>query len=208
MEFDWARPLARGGIREYGLGLLDSIDAGAGQVLEWREWLEGFEYKGGYIDEDYGWLTAVLALRAVSLGNAGVGCVLVEREGEVIVKGHNQVFHPYFRSDLHAEMMVMDRFEDLKLDISPRDLTLYTSVESCPMCAVRMMGGGIGKVLHLADDLETGMTRRLGDLPPRWVELADEVVFGKADCSDALIEAAWRIFLINIDELFELVKNL
>ena len=112
------------------------------------------------------------------------------------------------KGDLHAEMMAMNRFEDLRMGMSPRDLTLYTSVESCPMCTVRLIGGGIGKVLHLADDLETGMTRRLGDLPPRWVELADEVVFSKADCSAALIDAAWRIFLINIDELFELMKNL
>jgi len=51
----------------------------------------------------------------VASGNFGVGCIIVDVYGNVIVQGHNEVFHPYFRSDRHAEMVVMREFEDKQL---------------------------------------------------------------------------------------------
>ena len=53
------------------------------------------------------------ALAAAREGNFGIGAVIVDPNGEIICSGHNQVFHPRFRSDGHAEMVVMSRFEEM-----------------------------------------------------------------------------------------------
>ncbi len=52
------------------------------------------------------------AIAAAEDGNFGVGACLVDPSGQVVERGHNHVFHPYPRSDLHAEMDTMTRFED------------------------------------------------------------------------------------------------
>ncbi|MFW6113626.1 MAG: nucleoside deaminase [Actinomycetota bacterium] len=207
MEMRWTKRIGRHEITAYGSRILDDIQSGGQQVLRWMSWLEDFECADGE-DDHYGWLAAVLALRAVSRGNGGVGCVLVDGDGDIIVHGHNAAFVPYFRSDLHAEMVVMDRFEDMRGGSAPRDLTLYTSVEPCPMCLVRLICSGIGRVLYLAGDEQGGMASRMPALPSIWLELAEGRIFGQADCSPELIEAALSIFLINIEELYEYIRNL
>jgi len=53
------------------------------------------------------------ALTAAGEGNFGIGACLVRKEtGKVILRGRNKVFKPYFRSDLHAEMDVLNRYEE------------------------------------------------------------------------------------------------
>jgi len=69
------------------------------------------------LDEPYAWLTVVLALKSVESGNYGVGSVLVDVEGNVISMGHNLVYSPYFRSDLHGEMVALNLFEKENPDI-------------------------------------------------------------------------------------------
>jgi hypothetical protein len=52
------------------------------------------------------------ALVAALRGNYGVGALLVDPQGTIVARGQNAVFSPYFRSDLHAEMVVMNTFEE------------------------------------------------------------------------------------------------
>ena len=52
------------------------------------------------------------ALAAARAGNYGVGAVLVDPNGEIVERGRNAVFYPHFRSDLHAEMVAMNAFEE------------------------------------------------------------------------------------------------
>lgn len=198
----------RGEIPGYGAMLLESLTSEDRQVEKWKVSLENYRFESGCSEDPYGWLTCVLALCGVAGGNAGIGCVLADKNGDVIANGHNEVFQPYFRSDLHGEMVVMDKYENMRLDISPSALTLYSSLEPCPMCVVRLLSGGIGSVIYLARDELYGMVEDRGKLPPMWRELADDKVLGTADCSAELMEAAWQIFSINIDELFEMIKNL
>lgn len=187
--------------------ILDSIDESDSRVAGWKSRLARYTLQEAYPEEPYAYLICVLALLAVAEGNGGIGCVIVDEDGGSLVFDHNKVIHPYFRSDLHGEMVTMNRFEELRLDVSPRELTLYSSLEPCPMCMVRMITSGIGRVLYLADDPDWGMTRDREKLPPAWRELAEGTVFGKIDCSQELREASSRIFKINIDELYELFKN-
>lgn len=172
-----------------------------------RRTLLDYELSESHADEPYAFLTCALALQGVSEGNGGIGCVLVDADGSGLAYGHNKVFHPYFRSDLHGEMVTMDAYEDSRAEVPPARLTLYSSLEPCPMCMVRLVTAGVGRVLYLARDEEWGMTEYRDKLPPTWRDLSEGKVFAKADCSPELLEVSSRIFNVNIDELYELLKN-
>ena len=46
-------------------------------------------------------------------GSGGIGaCVVRETTGEIVERGHNRQYSPHFRSDLHAEMDLLNRCED------------------------------------------------------------------------------------------------
>jgi tRNA(Arg) A34 adenosine deaminase TadA len=195
-------------IRELGLQELATIESGRADIGKWKTWLADYEFNDEYPDDRYVWLTCVLALKAVNIGNAGIGCILIDGGGNVLVRGHNKVFNPYFRSDQHAEMVVIDEFEDTHQDISElQGYTLYTSLESCPMCLTRLISSGVNTVLYAAPDTDYGMVHKMEELPPAWIELAERQTFGQARCCEDLIHAANAIFLLNIDEFNEKLRS-
>lgn len=207
MKTSGNRVVGREEIPMLSVSILESILSADTDVAAYKSMLEGMELRGGRADDPVGFLTCVLALQGVAEGNAGIGCVLADKNGGAIAYAHNRVFHPYFRSDRHGEMVTMDRFEDMRLDVSPRELTLYTSLEPCPMCMIRLVTAGIGRVLYLARDEMWGMTEERDKLPPTWKDLSEGKIFGRADCSPELLDAAFRIFSINIDELYGILKS-
>lgn len=195
-------------LRQLGMQQLESIILKNDNIRHWKSWLVDYKFNNKYPDDGYIWLTCVLALKTVSLGNFGIGCILVDDKGEIAAWGHNEVFHPYFRSDRHAEMVVMDKFEDAHKDISSlKDYTLYTSLESCPMCLARLITSGVEKVLHAASDNDGGMVHKIKDLPQIWIDLAIPRVFRQARCSQDLMKAASQIFLINSNDLNDKLKS-
>ncbi|NJD51479.1 MAG: nucleoside deaminase [Candidatus Methanoperedens sp.] len=195
-------------IKESGLKEIAKIGHENEKISKLRTWLLDYKFNNAYPDDKYVWLTNVLALKGVDSGNFGVGCILVDIHGNVVVQGHNEVFHPYFRSDRHAEMVVMDEFEDIQFDIPEvQGLTLYTSLESCPMCFVRLITSGVNKVLYASPDMTGGMVRKKKNLPKFWLDLYEGKVFSQARCSMELINAANGIFLLNVDELIKKIKN-
>jgi tRNA(Arg) A34 adenosine deaminase TadA len=196
-------------IKESGLKELEKIGSGKEKINTLKTWLLDYKFNDIYPDDEYVWLTNVLALKGVDSGNFGVGCILVDVHGNVVVQGHNEVFHPFFRSDRHAEMVVMDEFEDTHHDISMmKGYTLYTSLESCPMCFVRLITSGVYKVLHASPDMTGGMVREMKNLPKFWLDLYEGKVFSQANCSRELINTANDIFLLNVDELIGKIKNM
>src|SRR5262249_18495906 len=153
-----------------------------------------------HTDDSYAWLTCALALQGVATGNFGVGAILVDDGGnQILAQGHNEIFNPRFRSDRHAEMVVMDCCENTTSE--PIGGTLYTSVEPCPMCLVRLSSSAVRRVFYVAPDLSGGMVSRLDALPPFWTQMAQGKVFGQARCSADLIRAANDILLLNLEEL-------
>src|SRR5574337_793884 len=112
-------------IRASGLKELEKINNVSKDVVEWKTWLTGYQFV--YPDDSFVWFTDILALKAMSDGNFGVGCILINSEGNIVAQGHNEVFNPYFRSNRHAEMVVMDKFEDTHPDFNGiKGCTLYT----------------------------------------------------------------------------------
>jgi cytosine deaminase len=191
-----------------GMQQLRTITQKSDDIEYWKGWLANYKFDCKYPDDGYVWLTCVLALKAVSLGNFGIGCILVDGKGGIVAWGHNEVFHPYFRSDRHAEMVVMDMFEDNHKEItSLKGYRLYTSLESCPMCLARLITSGSETVLHAASDNDGGMVHKIKDLPKIWIELSKGRIIKEAHCSQALIKAASQIFLISSSELNEKLQN-
>ncbi len=152
-----------------------------------------------YPDDTFVMATLEEAIAAAKEGNFGVGAVLVNTDGEIIQRGHNHVFNPHFRSDLHAEMDVMTKFEERFKNVkSLKGYTLYTSLEPCPMCLTRLITSGVSRVYHAAPDKDSGM--RLQNLTPVWVQLAGEQEFAPARCSPELSDIALQVFLVTANE--------
>ncbi len=171
-------------------------------ISYWESFLESYEPNSDYSDDFYALETCKLALKAVKLGNFGIGSLIVDPQGNIVAKGHNQVFYPYFRSDRHGEMVVMNQFEEQYPNITTMGgYTLYTSLESCPMCLTRLITSGCGTVLHVADDPIGGMVYLQKKLPPVWRELAQNRQFRLAKSSQKIKEAAQSIFLLNLEQL-------
>jgi len=153
------------------------------------------------LDEAAGWLCCVLALRAVCAGSYGVGALILDGEGRLVETGYNQLLDPHFRSDAHAEMVVLSSFEARWANRPKQDLTLYSSLEPCPMCYARLLTSGIGRVVYLADDELAGMVSRADQMPPLWRELAATREFCRAAVDEELRQLAMDVFLVNGREL-------
>ena len=142
------------------------------------------------------------AISAAKNGSYGVGAVLVNNEtNEIVYRGQNKVFIE-FRSDLHAEMDLLNTFE-IQNKGNSRDLlgniTLFSSLESCPMCLCRIITSGVQEVYHLADDFGGGMVHLYDQLPPVWKDISEGRTFKKAECSEELSEIAEKVFLLTAD---------
>ncbi len=147
------------------------------------------------------------AISAVKEGNYGVGSCLV-RDGEVVVRGHNQVIFPHFRSDLHGEMTVMTDFEDRHRNAPDMETyTLFTSLEPCPMCTVRLITAGVGKVYWATLDPESGMMATMERMTPVWAEMAKRQQFADAVCSPALGEMARQVWLVSANRIQNKVRH-
>jgi tRNA(adenine34) deaminase len=139
------------------------------------------------------------SLAAFKEGNYAVGVCLV-KDSEVVVRGHNRVYYPYFRSDLHGEMDVMTQFEDTYQNAPDVDqYELFTSLEPCAMCTIRLITAGVGKVFYASLDEESGMMATMDRLTPVWVEMAQRQEFGVADCSSELQHLAKQSWLVSAE---------
>ena len=152
-------------------------------------------------DDTFILITLHEAIAAAKEGNFGVGAVLVRESGEIIQRGRNYVFKPFFRSDLHAEMDVMTKFEEHYKDVENlKGFILYTSLEPCPMCLLRLISSGVKKIYFAAKDEDGGMVYRFKHMPPVWIELAQRQEFTLAQCSPELRDIALQIFMATANE--------
>jgi cytosine deaminase len=155
-----------------------------------------------HADQEIALLACHEALAAIGEGNYGVGAVLIDPSGAVAERGHNLAFQPTFRSDLHAEMVVMNAFEERFPETgSMAGYVLVCSLEPCPMCLARLLIAGVETVKFVASDELGGMVEGLHHLPLAWKRLAERVEFRRADTSDELRRLAADAFLLNLDRL-------
>lgn len=136
------------------------------------------------------------AISAIRNGGWGIGAILVDNQsGKIICRGQNKTM----RSDWHAEMDLLNKFEDEHQDKKARkellsQCTLITSLEPCPMCLCRIIAARVGAVYYVAPDAPGGMVHLFNNLPDSWKELAKDKIYAQADCSDELVKIAAEVF--------------
>ena len=170
--------------------------------------INGYVPNKQYPDDPFVLVTVREALSGGRERNGGVGaCLVEEATGKIVEVGHNRQFEPYFRSDLHAEMDLLTRYEErikarrlMNSTVSTEEqrkvegMVLYTSVEPCPMCLSRIINMRLKKTYWAAPDPAGGMAHKIQDLPAFWRELAAGRLFEPARCSPELVAIAKALF--------------
>ena len=156
-------------------------------------------------DDVYGLIVVKQALASIKEGSGGIGaCLVDETTGKVIAMGRNRQYKPWFRSDLHAEMDLLTRYEDWMRKKGGREtakdlragphLILVSSVEPCPMCLTRIINAGIKKMVYVIPDETGGMVSRMDQLPPFWKKRALRCNYRQAACSPEIQQIANDLF--------------
>ena len=173
-------------------------------MQDWKKYVDQYAASASFKDDLAAVRVCQLAATAAELGTYAVGAVLLDDNGEVLAEGHNKTFVDGFRSDLHAEMVVLTKFEtEHQMAQNPGTLTLISSLEPCPMCMARLIYSGIGSIRYICDDPHGGMVSRKSLLPPKLQEISEDLsqVWGLAECSSDLREAAHHIWEQNKEEI-------
>jgi tRNA(adenine34) deaminase len=105
-----------------------------------------------------------LANQAEGEGNLPIGAVIV-LSGEIIAEGRNTIWSPVFDGTRHAEMEAI-RAVPPELWAQSAEMTLYTTLQPCLMCASTILIHHIGRVVFGARDDWGGVDADLTDLPP------------------------------------------
>lgn len=102
---------------------------------------------------------------AFSSGSPPIGAVLCDSEGNVLLSDHNRNNEPLTlnKRTAHAEANILHRLDTSKFD--PKSLTLYSTMEPCPMCMGTILMSNIKRVRYAAADDYCGMTRLLQSDP-------------------------------------------
>jgi cytosine deaminase len=177
-------------------------------IVELEKRIQSYVPDGRYPDDRFILVTVQEAVAAIKENNGAVGaCLVDESTGKIVERGHNRQFNPYFRSDLHAEMDLLNRYEERikaqrianssvpqSVQRKVEGLVLYTSVEPCPMCLARIINVRLKKTFYAAPDPTGGMAHKFTDLPTFWQKLGAGSVFEQARCSSELIAIAKALF--------------
>jgi tRNA(adenine34) deaminase len=105
-----------------------------------------------------------LALQAEREGNLPIGCVIGRGE-TIVAEGRNGIRFPDFAPHRHAEM---EALRSLAIDdrIAGDELTLFTTLEPCLMCAGAISLHRVGRVVFGSVDPFGGAVVGIDRLPP------------------------------------------
>ena len=143
--------------------------------------------------EDEKWMRMALAeaQKAADEGETPVGAVLVAG-GELIAAGHNARETKHDVTS-HAEMETIRAAASKKGDWRLSDMTLFVTLEPCPMCAGAILAARIPRVVYGAKDATAGAMGSVLNLPRYPLGARPEVVSGVlADESRALLQSFFR----------------
>ncbi len=109
-----------------------------------------------------------LALASEAEGNLPVGAVIT-LDGEVIGEGKSSVLLPEYDPGRHAEIEAISEV-DTSLWTRASEMTCYSTLEPCVMCAGTLLLHGVGRVVFGAFDKLGGAGCTLEHLPPYYDE--------------------------------------
>ena len=105
--------------------------------------------------QDYMRQALALAQEAAAAGEVPVGCVIVDKDGQVIGRGRNrreEEKNPLAHAELDAIADACRRYGDWRL----KGARLYVTLEPCPMCAGAIVNARIDRVYYGAKDDKAG----------------------------------------------------
>jgi len=161
--------------------------------------LNAFIPEAEYTDDAFAKAANIQALKSVKQGGYGIGSVLIDKNGTIIAAAHNSQIQEH-RSDLHAEMTLMTKFEKspkarkyMNLYVYKPGLTVFSSAEPCPMCFIRISTAGCD-TKYCTPGPEDGMVTRISCLPPSWQEMALKQKVEIGDCSPVMQKLSHLLF--------------
>ena len=181
-------------------------------LTELEEHIRSFSPNPSIPQDSFAAIAVAEAISAAKEGNIGVGGCVV-KGGKVIIRDRNRQFVPYFRGDLHAEMVITNQLENmLKNEPTPdmRAYSFYSSQEPCPMCMLRLISSGIGKIYYVYRDSNSpdqGSVESINRLPPIWRDLAKRQHITEAECSPSLKEIARQAFFLSAPEAVRRIRD-
>ena len=91
-------------------------------------------------------------------GSTPIGAVLCDGEGKIILSDHNRSHEAQTinKKIAHAEANLLRALDTSVYE--PRSLTLYSTMEPCPMCMGTIVMANIKKIRYAAADTYCGMT--------------------------------------------------
>ena len=104
------------------------------------------------------------AQKAYDLGEVPIGAVLVGADGAIVARGHN-LRETWHDATAHAEMVAIQeacrRLGRWRL----AGLTLYVTIEPCPMCAGAVVMSRLDRVVYGSTDAKAGACESLFNIP-------------------------------------------
>jgi tRNA(adenine34) deaminase len=143
-------------------------------------------------DDHYMALALEEARKALPYGDVPVGAVAV-RDGVVIGRGYNRR-EADGDPTAHAEMIAIRQAAQVVGEWRLEDVTLYSTLEPCCMCAGAIVLARIPRVVYGAIDLKAGCAGSLVDLlrHPQLNHRVDVFVGVRAEESTALLQDFFR----------------
>ena len=165
-------------------------------------------YKPVKPDDHFSLSANKAALEGCMKGGFGIGAILVNPEGIIIETAYNSMIQMN-RSDLHAEMTLMDKFESNPDNDKYRNgytmkpgYIVYSSAEPCPMCMIRLATAKVDTKYNCKNDGDS-LTRYMNNFPPFWKKLCLKYPCKQADCSKELSDVAYLLFYLYIIDKVE-----
>lgn len=116
-------------------------------------------------EADWHWMQRALTLaeQAEQEGEVPVGAVLVDAQQNEVAAGWNRVIQQNDPT-AHAEIVALRAAGSVLQNYRLPDLTLYVTLEPCPMCAAAMVHARIRRLVIATTDPRTGAAGSAMDL--------------------------------------------
>ncbi len=112
--------------------------------------------------DDYAYMGLALdeARKAYELGEIPIGAVIVDGRGSVVSRGHN-MREIWQDATAHAEMVAIKEACRNLGHWRLSGLTLYVTIEPCPMCAGALVMSRMDRVVYGSTDAKAGAAESL-----------------------------------------------
>lgn len=92
---------------------------------------------------------------ARDLGEVPVGAVVIDKTGTIVSRAHNQR-ETLADPTAHAEILALRAAGEVRGEWRMEGLTLFVTLEPCPMCAGAMVQSRIERIVYGCDDPKAG----------------------------------------------------